>query len=654
MKRLSIYVCLIFAAAAARAQLANPKGQTSPGGALASVDGPKPGNTSPGPNGLAPTWDTQKHARTYVLNIPAPRGQIVDRNGSPLAQTRVSYNLAVVFPTPTTFSDAEVMKYTEPQIMLARKITGRPISVTQDLLLKHYKNRGVLPLVIAQDLKPDEIEAFNRQKPETLTLLPTYQRFYPNGPLAGHIIGYAGRTGRIPDGPIQNNEVLWPGAEGREGLEQTFDDQLQGKEGQFNIAFDATGKKASEQVVIPPQPGYNVVTTIDEELQRLCEQTLEKSVKRGAIVILDPNNGDILAMASWPTINPNWFIPNISAEAFKALNDDPQIPLLPRAYRSAYPPGSTFKVPVGIAAMQEHVIETDTEFSCPSSMEIGKIVFRNWKKTDSGSLNFADALTQSCDTWFYQVGIKTGSRKMADWALKLGFGARTGIPLAAEAEGRIPDDVFMEKAHGRKMLSGDLANYSIGQGDVLATPLQLAQAMGIVGNGGTFYQTRLVKQVQSIDGKIVTAYGVRARATMDLEPKILKEVKRGLVQVVSGSMGTAGKASVPNVKVAGKTGTAQWGPKNKERTAAWFAGFAPADKPKYAFAALYESDFNNSDDVHGGTVAAPLIGKVLREVFKDEAKDPKKPKKKGEKEEMEVRRDEPVEPTEPKQEPAKD
>jgi penicillin-binding protein 2 len=529
---------------------------------LASVDTKSP----PKAAGLAPTWDTQKQARTYVLNIPAPRGQIVDRNGNPFAQSRVSYNLAINFPTPLTFDDAQVMQYAEPQIMLARSITGRPISVTQDLLLKHYKNRGVVPLVIAQDLKPDEIERFNARKPTTLALLPTYQRYYPNGGLAGHIVGYAGRTSRMPDGPIQNNEVLWPGAEGREGLEQTFDDQIQGKAGQFNITFDPSGRKASEQVVLPPQPGYNVVTTIDLDLQRLCEETLEKGVKRGALVIVDPNNGDILAMASWPTIDPNWFIPTISPSAFKALQDDPQIPLLPRAFRSSYPPGSTFKVAVGIAALQEHVIDTESEFSCPAAMEIGRMTFRNWKKTGAGSLNFADALTQSCDTWFYQVGIKTGSHKMVDWATRLGFGTRTGIPLAAENEGRIPNDDFMKKVHGRKMLDGDLANFSIGQGDVLVTPLQLAQAMAVVGNGGTFYQTRLVKQVQSIDGKIVTAYGVRARAQIDFEPKILKEVKRGMVQVVSDANGTAGKASVPNVKVAGKTGTAQWGPKNKERT----------------------------------------------------------------------------------------
>lgn len=658
MKRPLLFLCLLATLAGAqqpRSELLPARNEVATTTPVAPAEAPKP---SAGAPGFTPTWDTQKHARTYVLNIPAPRGQIVDRNGQPLAQTRVSYNLAIVFPTPLTFDEGEILRYTEKQILMGRSITGRPISMSQDLILKHYKNRGILPLVIAQDLKPNEIEEFNRRKPETLTLQPTYQRFYPNGPLAGHIIGYAGRTGRNPDGPIENGQVLWPGAEGREGLEQTFDDQLQGKEGQYNIAFDPSGRKASEQISIPPQPGYNVVTTLDVELQRLCEQVLEKGVKRGAIVMIDPNNGDILAMASWPTINPNAFIPNISADAFKALQDDPQIPLLPRAYRSAYPPGSTFKIAVGIAALQEHVIEIDNEFSCPPSMEIGNMTFRNWKKSDAGSLNFADALTQSCDTWFYQVGIKTGSRKMGDWATKLGFGMRTGIPLAAEAEGRIPTDEYMKKVHGRKMLDGDLANFSIGQGDVLSTPLQMAQAMAVVGNGGTFYQTRLVKQVQSIDGQIVTAYGVRARAQLDLEPKIVKDVKKGMVQVVSSSMGTAGKASVPNVKVAGKTGTAQWGPKSKERTAAWFSGFAPADKPKYAFAALYESDASNAD-VHGGTVAAPLIGKVLREVFKDEAKETKvkKKKKPGEEEkEMEVRRAEPVrpEPAEPKQEPAKD
>ena len=654
MKRLLPFFLALAALPAARAQQAVSR-VVAPGAPQVAAT-TAPAVPAPVAAAPAPSWDTQKHARTYVLAIPGPRGQIVDRQGHPLAQTRVSQNLGLSFPTPLTMSDAEVLAFAERQVVIARSVVGRPITVTREQVLKHYKNRGVVPLMIAQDLRPPELENFHRMQPEHLTLQAVYQRYYANGQLAGHILGYAGRAGRMPDGPMQNNELLWPDAVGREGLEQSFDDQLQGKNGQYNISFDPSGKKSSEQISIPPQPGYNVVTTLDADLQRLCERTLEKGVKRGAMVIIDPSNGDILAMASWPNINPNWFIPTISEEAFKALNDDPNIPLIPRAYRSAYPPGSVFKVATGLGALQEKVIAIDDEFSCPSSMEIGRINFRNWKKTDGGSLNFCDALTQSCNTWFYQVGIKMGSRRIAESATRLGLGTRTGIPLAAEAGGRIPTDEYMKKAHGRRMYDGDCASFAIGQGDVEITPLQMAQAMATVGNGGTLYQTRLVLQVQSIDGQIVNAYPIRARGELGIEPRIMKEMRKAMSQVVSSRSGTAGKASVPGVQVAGKTGTAQWGPKNKERTAAWFAGFAPADKPRYAFAAVYESEVGNSASVHGGTHAAPLIGKVLREVFKDEAKAEKaKKKKKGEEEEpVEVRRAEPVEPMEPEQEPGRD
>jgi penicillin-binding protein 2 len=551
----------------------------------------------------------------------------VDRNGSPLAQTRVSYNLGITFPTPLRFTERELLSYAEARVREARKLTGRMISLKQEQVVKHYKNRGVLPLTIAQDLKPAELEKYHREKPANLALEPTYQRFYPNGQLAGHVIGYAGRGGKSSEGVIENNELLWPNAEGREGLEQTFDSQLQGKMGQYNIAFDATGKKASEQIAIPPQPGYNVITTLDENIQRLAEESLAKGTKRGAIVVMDPNNGDILALASWPTINPNDFIPGISTEAFKVLQDDKNIPLLPRAYRSAYPPGSTYKCFVGLAALQSQKVGRYDEFSCPPAFSVGNLTFRNWKKTHGGSLNFADALTQSCNTWFYQVGLKIGAAPIIDYSLQLGLGEKTGIPLHGEADGRIPNDEYMMKAHNRRIMPGDVANLSIGQGDTLISPLQMAQAMAVIGNGGTLYQTRLVQQVQSIDGQVVTAYNVRARGQIAIDKEVLKALKQGMTQVVSSRMGTASRAGVPGIKVAGKTGTAQWGSKEKERTAAWFAGFAPADEPRYAFAAVYEGEANN-DDVHGGTQAAPLIGKVLKEIFKNEPKDAGKKAKK--------------------------
>ena len=584
-----------------------------------------------GDTGFAPTWETQKHAHAYVLNIPAPRGQIVDRNGVPLAQSRVSYNLAISFPAPPTFSDADALAFARREVSRAQTLTGRPLVFNGDGVLKHYKNRPALPCVIAQDLRPVEIDAIKRGQPGNLVLQPLYLRIYPNGPLACHILGYAGRDGRIPDGPIENNELLWPNSKGRAGLEDSFDEQLQGKGGQYNISFDADGKRASEQITIPPQPGYNLVTSLDLHIQQLCEDALAHGCKRGAMVVVDPNTGDVLAMASWPSFNPNMFVPRISDADFKMLNDDPNIPLYPRAFQSAYPPGSTFKVFVGVAALQSRKIDKDDEFSCPPSMEIGGLKFRNWKHSDAGSMAFSMALTQSCDTWFYQVGIKIGPHTILDYAQQFGFGQRTGLPLPAEAAGLIPSDEYMLKVHKRKILNGDVANISIGQGDVTATPLQMAMAMAAVGNGGTLWAARLVKQVQSIDNQIVTAYDVRARSLIDIDKEISKEVRQAMTSVVSSGAGTAGKASVPGVSVAGKTGTAQWGPKNAERTAAWFAGFAPADRPRYAFSVVYESDQKNSDDVHGGTVAAPLIGKVIRQLFKEEPVEKEKKAKKKKK-----------------------
>ncbi len=585
------------------------------------------------PNAPTPSWETQKHARTYLLGIPAPRGQIVDRNGIPLAQTRVSYNLAIAFPTPLTFSDSQVAAFARAQIIRAQSLLGRAITFSPDAALKHYKNRGVLPYVIAQDLRPSELAIIKRDQPENLTLQPVYQRFYPEGALAGHIIGYAGRAGKMADGPIENNELLWPNAEGRDGLEQTFDEQLQGKVGQYNISFDARGAKQSEQISIPPQPGYNVVTTIDSHLQKLCEDSLQKGCKRGAIVVIDPNNGDVLALASWPTIDPNAFVPVITGDAFRALQADPNIPLLPRAYRSSYPPGSTFKCFVGLAALQSGIIARDDEFSCPASLEIGNMTFRNWKKTGSGMLNFADALTQSCNTWFYQAGIKVGAPTIIDYTQRLGLGQKTGIPLNAETDGRIPTEEYWFKTYKHRMSKGDVANLAIGQGDTQISPLQMAQAMATLGNGGTLYQTRLVQQVQSIDDQIVNAYGVRARGQVEIDKGVISELRKAMTAVVESRSGTAGRAQVDNVHVAGKTGTAQWGPKHRERTAAWFAGFAPADKPRYAFAALYEGEVDRND-VHGGTAAAPLIGNVLREVFKKEPKESKKKKRKPDPDEM--------------------
>jgi penicillin-binding protein 2 len=586
---------------------------------------------------IVPTFETQKLARTYILDIPAPRGQITDRTGLPLAQNKLNYNLAIGFPTPLDFTDAKAVGFAREKIDKAAKLIGRSIKVSDEAILRHYHNRGILPLEIAQNLNKSEYEAVKDRAKDFLVARPIYVRIYPNGKAAGQIIGYTGKTGRNLDGIIDNHETLWPETEGRDGLEQTFNELLTGKHGEYKITFDKDGHKTSDKLIKSAVPGNNIITTLDLRLQQLAEKALESKAKRGAIVIVDPTDGDILAMASWPTYDPNLFVPSISAEKFKQLQDDPDIPLLARAFRSAYPPGSTFKVAVGIAALETAAVRPDDLYQCVPGIQIGNLTFHNWKKGDQGALNFVQALTQSCDTWFYQVGIKTGAEPIIEWALKLGFGAKCGIPLRGEAEGRIPNDEYMKATHGRKLLNGDIANLSIGQGDTQVTPLQMAQAMAIVGNGGRFYQTRLVRQVQSVDHEIVTAYELREKRSLGVSAATMQEVRTGMIDVVNGSNGTGHEAQLDGVEVAGKTGTAQWGPKNKERTAAWFAGFLPAEEPKYAFAAVYEGDVGSK--VHGGTTAAPMIADIFQEIYKGSATN-----KRGTREStQQVRRAQPVE-----------
>src|SRR5436189_119575 len=508
---------------------------------------------------IIPTFETQKLARTYILDVPAPRGQITDRNGAPLAQNRLSYNLVINFLTPLDFSDAQALDFARQRIGEAGKVIGRELRISDDAILRHYRNRGIMPLEIAHNLSQQEYEKIKDDLPPGMMVRPVYVRIYPNGKVAGQIIGYTGKTGRNPDGIVDNHETLWPETEGREGLEQTFNGMLTGKHGEYKLTFDKDGRKTSEKLITPPEPGFNVVTTLDLHLQQLAEKALEAKAKRGAMVIMDPNNGDILALASWPTYDPNLFVPSISTEQLKALQDDPDIPLLPRAYRSSYPPGSTFKIAVGIAALESHAV--------------------------------------------------------------------------------YPNDQYMKATHGRKLLNGDIANMSIGQGDIQVTPLQMAQAMATIANGGTLYQTRLVQQVQSFDNQIATAYQVRAKRALDLSSETSDQVRTGMINVVNGGGGTAPQASLDNVEVAGKTGTAQWGPKNKERTAAWFAGFLPADQPRYAFAAVYEGDVGSK--VHGGSAAAPMIADVFKDIYQGEkvvSHQQRRPR-----EEPEVRRAEPVE-----------
>ncbi len=647
---LPLVLCACISAVLVRAQEAPPRpvvvaypNSTAPGGsgargniigsgatpapaippAAPAQPAPPPAVTAQPDPGLQPSWETQKLARNYIFAIPAPRGQITDRNGVPFAQMRVAHNLAINFPVPPQFTDDEASRFIADQVRRAQEITGRTITLDPARALKQYKERGVMPMVIAQDLKPTELERIKRAQAPGLITIPIYLRIYPQGPVAAHIIGFVGKQGGFQTGPIENNELLWPESEGRDGLEKAFNSQLTGKLGTMQVSFDAKGQKASEKITVPPRPGQNVVTTIDLKIQQIVEKALIARKRPCAMVVMDPNTGEILAMASEPSFDPNMYVPNVDAQVYEKLTKDPFNPLFPRAFRAAYPPGSIFKIITGLAAMNDGYVDPEDRFGGEASVKIGGITFRNWKRSDVGPLDFVEALTQSCNTYFYKMGLKCGHRPILDYASRLGLGAKTGIPIGSEEPGNLMTTDYMMTRYHRRLMPGDIANMSIGQGDTLVTPVQMASAMCAIANGGTVLQPRLVQQVQDLDGRITFGYDVRAKDQIDIHRSTMKALRAGMTNVVNSGGGTAGRAAVPGFKVVGKTGTAQWGAGKNEKVAAWFVGFAPLDKPQYAFAVLYEGKARDND-VHGGTNAAPIAGQVLRQILKAEPKDTKK------------------------------
>ncbi len=312
-----------------------------------------------------PTWESQKQARTWFFNVPAPRGQICDRHGEPLAQQRVGWNLALLFPRPFQFQDPGVDAFVAAEARKISALLGREIQVQPGVAQKHYRNRPLLPWILLQNLSVVEQDAIRKAGNSNWELLPFYARHYPNGKLAGHVLGYVGRSGKFQEGPVENNEPLFPDTEGRFGLEKTFDQVLRGEAGQWNVTYNGAGNKASEQISISPVAGKHVITTLDLALQRMAEAALAAGTKRGAMVIMDPQNGDVLALASWPPLDPALFVPAISDADYAGLSGDKNNPLFPRFSMAAYPPGSTFKCFVGLAALASGKLSPADEFDCP-------------------------------------------------------------------------------------------------------------------------------------------------------------------------------------------------------------------------------------------------------------------------------------------------
>lgn len=569
---------------------------------------------------------SRKDARTITLKIPAPRGQIVDREGRPFAQNEVAYQVALQYKQFDAADQDFVVNWGRQRLDALQAISKSIIPKTDAELYDHYRHRRWLPLMVSGQMTEKEAKAIEPKLTSGLVLQPVYRRHYPEKELAAHIIGYTGSVGKLPTGPINFNEPLWEESEGRSGLEKLFDKELTGEPAMKKLLYDESGAKLQEEQVGRPKPGGTVVTTLDLKWQKLAEEVLRKGCKRGAFVVIDVVTGEVLVMASRPSYDLNRFIPGISEADYKELNDDPAAPLHGRAFQSLYPPASTFKPMVALAALNDGTV---TEFStvyCPASIQIGNHVFHNHNKRAEGSIDVKRAIARSTNPWFYQVGIDVGPTAFLDVARRLGMGSKTGLPLMGEAEGLVPNDQYMQSVHKRRILDGDTANMSIGQGDLLASPLQVAQAMAGIANGGALPKLQLVSQVQDPRGKVIRASLPERRNWLGVKPEAVEIVREGMRDVVNAGYGTGRSAGLSYTTLCGKTGTAQWGPKSKNQRLAWFAGFLPFNNPRYAFAVLYEGRPN--EVVSGGRMAAPMVRNFF-EPIKDDIKEIIAPPKKA-------------------------
>lgn len=590
-------------------------------GALALVgqgDGPR--SASDG------SISTRKDARTITLKIPAPRGQITDRTGEPLAQNEVAYEVALQFEQFQEVDRAYVVEWGRSRMESLVGLVEDIDEQTDDELYDHYRNRRWLPLYVSGQMSAKEADAIRPKLDPGLVLQPVYRRIYPEDGLAAHVIGYAGSVGKLPTGPINFNEPLWEESEGRAGLEKVFDRELRGEDGIKRLLFDEKGNKLLEEQVKRPRPGGTVVTTINLKWQKLAEKVLRRGCERGAFVVIDVVTGEVLVMASRPTFDLNSFIPGISSKEFKELQEDPGNPLFGRAFQSAYPPASAYKPVVALAALNDGTVTEYSEVYSPASIRIGNHTFKNWSKYPEGSINVKRALARSCNTWFYKVGMDVGPSAFLGLSKRLGLGDKTGLPLIGETPGLLPTNEWMMANEKRRFMDGDTANMSIGQGSLLASPLQVAQMMAGIGNGGALPKLSLVTQIQDTRGRVVSEMVPERRNLLGLDEKAVEIVSEGMRDVVDKGYGTGKSGSLSYTSLAGKTGTAQWGPKRLQQRLAWFAGFLPYDNPRYSFAVLYEG--KPGESVSGGRMAAPMVRNFF-EPLKDEIKEIIAPPKKA-------------------------
>lgn len=539
--------------------------------------------------------------RLRKLPVKAPRGLIFDRKGRLLVENIPSYNLML---------DRSRSADLAASLAYAASVLEKPLPELRALMERYRPIPDFKPVLLAENLTLSQVARLGvvgLEFPE-FEVEVHHLRLYRHREQTAHLLGY---LGEVTQGEIDSSNGFYSPGDlvGKKGIEQTYDEILRGEDGERVVVVDSRGELLEEYGRKPAEPGKNLTLALDLELQQEAARWLEGPEKVGAIVAMDPRDGEILAMVSSPSYNPNLFARRLQGHEWKALLEAPYHPLQNRALQNTYSPGSTFKIVMATAGLTEGVVDEHSTVHCTGARSFYGRSFRCWKKGGHGTVDAHRALKLSCDVYFYLLGQKLGVERIARYSRIFGLGSPTGIEISGEKSGLVPDSAWSEKVRGHKWYPGETISVAIGQGPVLMTPLQMATMTAMVANGGYRVVPHFVKGQPTADPEHVP-----------LDSDALRIVREGLWAVVNEPGGTAyHSARVEGADMAGKTGTVQVIAQAartdakalpfKYRDHAWFTSFAPLENPRLVVVVFAE---------HGGSgsrAAAPIAQALHAKFF---------------------------------------
>ena len=588
--------------------------------------------------------ENQKAQSYRTVRIPAIRGKILDRNETPLAENQASYNVCL-YLDELREQFKEEWRRTRPATKLKRserltleaqsryrvvsniveKLSASlqlPLDLSFGAFLRHYTNQLALPLPVMVNLNPVQIARFEElsNNPPGLDLEIQPYRIYPHRSTAAHLLGFLTKDNSSAEGEEAFFNFRLPDYRGRVGLEGAYDPELRGKAGMKSVLVNSLGYRQSENIWSPAEPGKNVILTIDLAIQQAAEAALQAagSGVRGAAVVLDPRNGDLLALASAPGFDPNSFIPGIGREEYEKLTDPKLRPQINRAIQENYAPGSIFKIVVGLAALEAGLNPNEIVIN-PGYIQVGRRSINDLAKP--GEYNFRRAFLKSSNTYFITNGLKAGADNILRLGQRLHLGERTGLPTGQEVSGFLP-----QPKNGRSAwFDGETANFCIGQGSIDVTPLQMAIMTAAIANGGKVLWPRLVDRIVPQDSTtgegVVTNAHTRIRDDLGVNPRNLEIIREAMLADVEDREGTGRAAAVSGMRICGKTGTAQVTNSRNQVVdhITWFVSFAPYERPRYVVVAMVESGLS------GGGTCGPIAQKIYRALQIEEGRSKSKP-----------------------------